>query len=318
MTMVDKNTLKEMSQDVLVIPFSDELAESLDSFCSQQAEGMTKERFGKLTMSFLNRAKDDELEKSFETFCKEEGVNNNLSKAAIMPVLAEHIVLKSVEGAESSEEGALYSLMLKNALILAVKGNGFVAYPKVITGTFNTYYDFIMDERTYGKEDEKHVVTCSLLDSEEETLMEKLNEVDGEVLKAIVYDAATYRYKKMVGSIKIDSENFEQSIYEMVRKLVMEAPWKYIDCNPAETIKLILGEAANTELKLGVVIDSLKDEDEDDDLLITSILLRMFGGDDSNIELSRDVRFGVAELAVYLYYELLAEAISKELEEMKK
>lgn len=77
--MADKKTLKEMSQDVLVIPFSDELAESLDSFCSQQAEDITIERFGELTISFLNRENDEELEEAFETFCKEEGVDDNLS-----------------------------------------------------------------------------------------------------------------------------------------------------------------------------------------------------------------------------------------------
>ena len=318
MTMADKNTLKKMSQDVLVIPFSDELAESLDSFCSQQAEGMTKERFGELTISFLNREKNDELEGAFETFCEEEGVNDNLSRTAIIPVLAEHIVLKSVEGAESSEEGALYSLMLKSALILAVKGNGFVAYPEAIAETFSTYYDFIMDERTFGKEDEDNAVTRSLLDSEVETLTEKTNEADGEVLKAIVYDAASYRYEQMVVGIKIDSENLVQSIYDMVGKLVAEAPWKYIDKDPAETIKKILGEAANTEMKLGDVIDSLSEEKEEDDLLNTSILMRLIGGDDSDIELSGDVRFGAAELAVYLYYEMLAEAISKELEETEE
>lgn len=318
MTMADKNTLKKMSQDVLVIPFSDELAESLDSFCSQQAEGMTKERFGELTISFLNREKDDELEGAFETFCKEERIGENLSKTALMPVLAEHIVLKLVEGAESGEKSALYSLMLKNALVLAVKGNGFVAYPEAIVETFSTYYDFIMDERTFGKEDEDNAVTRSLLDSEVETLTEKINEADGEVLKAIVYDAASYRYEQMVTGIKIDSENLVQSIYDMVGKLVAVAPWKYIDKDPAETIKKIIGGAANTELKLGDVIDSLSEEKEEDDLLTTSILMRLIGGDDSDIELSGDVRFGAAELAVYLYYEMLAEAISKELEETEE
>lgn len=316
--MADKKTLKEMSQDVLVIPFSDELAESLDSFCSQQAEDITIERFGELTISFLNRENDEVLEEAFETFCKEEGVDDNLSKTAIMPVLAEHIVLKSVEGAESSEERALYSLMLKNALILAVKGNGFVAYPEAISETFSTYYDFIMDERTFGKEDENNAVTRSLLDSEVETLTEKINEADGEVLKAIAYDAASYRYQQMVDGIKIDSENLVQSIYEMVEKLVTEAPWKYIDRDPAETIKKILGEAVDTELKLDEVIDSLCEEKEEDDLLTTSILMRLIGGDDSDIELSRDVRFGAAELAEYMYYEMLTEAIVKELEETEE
>lgn len=319
--MTDKNTLRKMSQDVLVIPFSEELAETLDRFCSKQAEGITEERFGELTMSFLNRGKDEELEEAFETFCKEEGVNDNLSKTAIMPVLAEQIVLKSIEGSESSDERALYSLMLKNALILAVKGNGFVAYPEAVAVTFGTYYNFIMDERTYDKEDEEYAVTRSLLDSEVETMTKKLKEVDGKVLKAIVYDAATYRYEEMVGGIMIDFENLAQSIYEMVKKLVNEAPWKYIDCEPAETIKQILGETANTELKLSEVIDSLSNEEEEeekDELLVTSILLRLIGGDDSDIELLRDVRFLAAELAVYLYYELLAESICKELKETEE
>lgn len=318
MTMADKNTLKEMSQDVLVIPFSDELAELLDSFCSQQAEGMTMERFGELTIGFLNREKDAELEDAFETFCKEEGINDNLSKAAIMPVLAEHIVLKSVGGAESSVESALYSLMLKNALILAVKGNGFVAHSEALAETFSTYYDFIMDERTFGKEDEDNAVTRSLLDSKIETLTEKTNEADGEVLKAIVYDAASYRYEQMVNGIKIDSENLAQSIYEMVGKLVTGTPWKYIDSDPAETIKKILGAAAYTELNLGDVIDCLSDEMEEGELQTTSILMRLIGGDDSDIELSKDIRFGAAELAVYLYYEMLAEAISEELDETEE
>ena len=46
--------------------------------------------------------------------------------------------------------------------------------------------------------------------------------------------------------------------------------------------------------------------------------MRLIGGDDSDIELSRDVRFGAAELAVYMYYEMLTEAIVKELEETEE
>lgn len=316
--MADKNTLRKMSQDVLVIPFSEELAETLDRFCCKQAKGMTKERFGELTMSFLNRGKDDELDVALGAFCQEEGINNTLSKTAIMPVLAEHIVLKSIEGAKSSEESALYSIMLKNALILAVKSNGFVAYPEAIAETFSIYDDFIMDNRTYDKEDEEHAVTRSLLDTKAETLTKKLSEAEGEVLKAIVYDAATYRYEKMVGVIKIDSDNLVHSIYEMAKRLVGDAPWKYIDRDPAKTIKKILGEQVNKELKLGDVIDSLSDEKEEEDPLTTSILLSLICSDDSDIELSRDIRFGAAELAIYLYYELLAEAISEELEKTKE
>lgn len=36
--MVDKKILREMSQDVLVIPFTEEMADKLDKFCRIQIE----------------------------------------------------------------------------------------------------------------------------------------------------------------------------------------------------------------------------------------------------------------------------------------
>lgn len=38
MIMVDKKILREMSQDVLVIPFTEEMADKLDKFCRIQIE----------------------------------------------------------------------------------------------------------------------------------------------------------------------------------------------------------------------------------------------------------------------------------------
>lgn len=315
--MADKNTLREMSQDILVIPFSEDVAETLDRFCGNQADGMDRTRFEELTMSFLTRENDEELTEEFDTFCKEEGLTNNLSQEAVIPVLAEYIVLSAIESVEA-RESSLFSLLLKNALILAAKGDGFVAYPKAIAETFDIYYDYLMDERTFGKEDENHEVTRSLLNADDETLTDKLNDADGKVLKAIVYDSATYRYKEMVESITIDTANLPQSIYDTTKKLLVDTPWQYIDREPAETITKILGEASDAELKLSDVIESLNVEDEYDELLKTSILLRLIQGDDEDISLSGDVIFKASEFAMYLYYEMLAETISKEIDETEE
>ena len=38
--MVDKKILREMSQDVLVIPFTEKMAEKLDKFCRIQIENI--------------------------------------------------------------------------------------------------------------------------------------------------------------------------------------------------------------------------------------------------------------------------------------
>lgn len=316
--MADKNTLRKMSQDVLVIPFSEEDAETLDRFCEKQVEEITQERFEALVLGFLIRENDEELEEAFENFCQEEDYGDGLSWEAILPVLSEYIVVKTIENVESNQESALYSLLLKNALILAVKGNGSVAYPKAIADTFGNYSDYIADEKTFSKVDEGNEVIRTALESDDDTLAATVNKAESEVVKSIVYDAATYRYKMMVDEISIDPENLIEEVYNVAEQLTEEAPWIYIDKEPAETIKTILEDVSNTEVSLGEVIEKLKDDEDKGEYLPTSILLRLLSGDDGDIELSSETRITAAELAVYLYYELLAEKLSKEINEMEE
>lgn len=316
--MADKNTLRMMSQDVLVIPFSEEDAETLDRFCEKQVEEITQKRFESLVLGFLTRENEEELEEAFENFCKDEDYGDGLSRAAIIPVLSEYIVLKTIENVESNEDSALYSLLLKNALILAVKGNGFVAYPKAVADAFDIYSNYIADEKTFAKEDGGNEVTRIVLDSEDDTLAATINNAESEVVKSIVYDAAAYRYKKIVDEISIDPDNLTEELYNVAEHLVENAPWVYIDKKPAETIKTILGNVSNTEVSLGEVIEKLKCKDDEGEYLPTSILLRLLSGDDKDIELSSETRFTAAEMAVYLYYELLAEKLSKEINEQEE
>lgn len=310
--MADKNTLRKMSQDVFVIPFSEEDAKTLDRFCEKQVEEMTQERFESLVLGFLTRENDEELEEAFENFCKEENYGAGLSRVAILPVLSEYIVLKTLEKEESDEKSALYSLLMKNALILAVKGNGFVAYPKVIADTFDIYSDFIANGKTFGKEDVGDELIRTVLESDD-TLTEPITEADSEVVKSIIYDAATYRYNKMVGEISVNTENIVEEIFKVAEQLVEDAPWIYIDKKPVETIKKIFGDNRNVEITLSDVIEKLKDADDEGKYLQTSILLRLLSGDDGVVELSSETIFTVVELAMYLYYEFLAETLSKEL-----
>lgn len=69
--MVDKKILREMSQDVLVIPFTEEMAEKLDKFCRIQIENIEQNKVEKLIMSFLTRKNDKELEMAFNKYATE-------------------------------------------------------------------------------------------------------------------------------------------------------------------------------------------------------------------------------------------------------
>lgn len=156
--MVDKKILREMSQDVLVIPFTEEMAEKLDKFCRIQIENIEQNKVEKLIMSFLTRKNDKELEMAFNKYVTENEQTNNILPVAILPVLAEYIVLLAIDGCEETKRKALYTLMLKNALLIAVKGDGFVAHPKAVADIFDYYYDYLRDEKVFGKGEENNDV----------------------------------------------------------------------------------------------------------------------------------------------------------------
>lgn len=306
MIMVDKKILREMSQDVLVIPFTEKMAEKLDKFCRIQIENIEQNKVEKLIMSFLTRKNDKELEMAFNKYATESEQTNNILPVAILPVLAEYIVLLA------------YTLMLKNALLIAVKGDGFVAHPKAVADVFGNYYDYLRDEKVFGKGEENNNVLAELLDADEENFTEKIGEVDSETIKAIVYDAVLYRYTNFIKDIKIDTEQLVKGVFQLSKQLVYNTPWRYADTDVAHTIKKLLGERGEETIQLGMVKEELKElmEGEEISYGLTSVLLRLINDDDDGIDLPNATEFKVNELTVYLFYEFLAEAMSSEIDDI--
>lgn len=318
MIMVDKKILREMSQDVLVIPFTEEMADKLDKFCRIHVKNIEQNKVEKLIMSFLTRKNDKELEMAFNKYATESEQTNNILPVAILPVLAEYIVLLVIDGCEETKRRALYTLMLKNALLIAVKGDGFVAHPKAVADIFGNYYDYLRDEKVFGKGEENNNVLAELLDADEESFTEKIGEVDSETIKAIVYDAVLYRYANFIKDIKIDTEHLVKGVFLLSKQLVYNTPWRYADTDVAHTIKKLLGERGEETIQLGMVKEELKEfmEGEEISYGLTSVLLRLINDDDAGIDLPNATEFKVNELTVYLFYEFLAEAMSSEIDDI--
>ena len=221
--MVDKKILREKSQDVLVIPFTEEMADKLDKFCRIQIENIEQNKVEKLIMSFLTRKNDKELEMAFNKYATESEQTNNILPVAILPVLAEYIVLLVIDGCEETKRRALYTLMLKNALLIAVKGDGFVAHPKAVADIFGNYYDYLRDEKVFGKGEENNNVLAEVLDAAEESFTEKIGEVDSETIKAIVYDAVLYRYANFIKDIKREITNIQFLVANLLKLSKLDA-----------------------------------------------------------------------------------------------
>lgn len=107
MIMVDKKILREMSQDVLVIPFTEEMADKLDKFCRIQIENIEQNKVEKLIMSFLTRKNDKELEMAFNKYATESEQTNNILPVAILPVLAEYYRIAGYRRMRRNKEKSL-------------------------------------------------------------------------------------------------------------------------------------------------------------------------------------------------------------------
>lgn len=315
--MVDKNVLRQMSQEVLVIPFSDEMAETLVQFCDSQVENISWERIDELVMAFVTRNNDEKLKTGLDNFLESDYDSTSMATSSMLPVIEEYIVLKAIGQCEDEEEKALYSLLLKNALVLAVKGDGFVALPGVLTNVFNCYSDFLAQNKVFDGEDEDNEVIAVLLDADDDTFADKLSEADKGVLRAIVYDAAQHRHARFIGALLLDADNLPLRIYQLAKRLVDDSVWKYIDRNVATTLKKLLGKYRETEITLREIKASVKEVavENDEEYQSTSVLLRLLSGDDEDIELSDDTIFRADELALYLYYEFLAERMAFKMNE---
>lgn len=306
-----------MSQEVLVIPFSAEMAETLDQFCVSQVENISRERIDDLILAFVTGNNDEELKTGLESFLASNYVPTSMTTSCMLPVIEEYIVLRAIDQCEDEEEKALYSLLLKNALVLVVKGDGFVAMPEVLTNVFSCYSDFLAQNKVFDEKDEGNEVLGSLLDADDDTFSDKLSEADNGVLRAIVYDAALHRYAGFIDSLQLDADNPPLRIYLLAKRLVDDSVWKYIDQNMAATLKKILGEYRETSITLKEMRTRVKEAvgERDEEYRATSVLLRLLFGDDENIELSDDTVFRADELALYLYYEFLAERMAFEMNE---
>lgn len=318
--MVDKNTLQRMSQEVLVIPLSDEIAESLTEFCNTQIEGLTCDRLDEMIMHFITRKNDEDLLSELEKYIETKDFSSKASYTALLPILEEFIVLLTIERCEDDEKKALYSLLLKNALILAVKGNGFVASPQELLDIFNYYSVFLTENKVFKDEIDSSDVVRDLLDADEDSFNDKIGETDNSILRAIVYDTALFRYDSFVNTLQLDADNIFQSIYMLTNRLINGSTWRYIDHDVAKTLTKLLGEYRRTKITLKELKSNLKEliSKEDKEYKTTSVLLRLLVDDGEEIEFSDNIIFSAEEFSVYLYYELLAESMACALDKINE
>lgn len=314
---MDKSVLLKMSQEVLVIPFEEDIASMLDDFCRSQISGVDYDRMAELIFCFLLRKNDEDIEGDLLQYMEDHELQGKLSAQVIMPVLIEYIVLLLIDEAETEGQKVIYSLMLKNALLGVVKGVGHVIRPEVIMPIFGKYTMYLDEEKTFV-ENEAERLLPRFLDAPSETTQFLFKEAgDAAKIKSLMYDAASYRYQNLVDNLILTDGSVIGKVYDLVDNLVNESPWMYVDKKPAQTIKKLFVKLGidNITVEIKDIVDELTPIYVESETVFnsTSIILNLIKGEEDICKVMSDGnKIELMDFAVYLYYELQAERMMEE------
>lgn len=306
-----KDDLKKMSQDVLVMPFSDEIATALHEFCMTQTEDIDYSKMSELIMSMLSRTDEMDLYHKVFDYLTDKEIGLGFDLKVIVPILTEYIILLSIEEEEDSESQAVYSLMLKNALLGVVKGNAKVANVEGVAKCYGIYKDFLSDDKSYEIGNGNDLIE-KVLDNEEETIsFDEEGEIDK--LKSLIFDASCYRYQKLKEELEGDGDTDVQKVFNLVATLVSQTPWIYVEDDISNSLDELFGklEIQEQSFSLREIVEELQansDDDANNEYNPTSLILCLINKNNVGLGLMDDnVKITLKEFAIYLYYEMLTE-----------
>lgn len=306
-----KDDLKEMTQDVFVMPFSDEIAQALHEFCMTQTEDIDYRKMSKLIMSMLSRTDETDLYHKVFDYLIDKEIDLGFDLKVIVPILTEYIILLSIEKEEDSEIQVLYSLMLKNALIGVIKGNAKVANVEGVAKCYGIYKDFLNGDKSY-EEGNGNDLIGKILDNEEEAInFDEEGEIDK--LKSLIFDASCYRYQKLKEDMEGDGDTDVKKVFNMVDILVSQTPWIYVEDDISNSLDELFEklEIQDKTFSLREIVEELQtnsDDDADNEYNHTSLILRLINKENVGLGLMDDnVKITLKEFAIYLYYEMLTE-----------
>lgn len=312
------NLLQELSKDVLVIPLSDDAVKALEQFCVEEKAKVTSEKVSQLILCSILKTQDEELHQRLAEYAKDKNVLSGLPIQVMEPFIAEYLVLQAIDNEDDPLNAAVYSLMLKNAMILVVKGTGMIANPQAVAACYQQYKELLDDEYTYATDN-----SCDLIndyfsnhvgkESYNTTAKDKVKE-----LRCVFYDASLYRYEQLKKAIEVEMKDKASYVkaYLAAHGLINGTPWLFIEKDAGHTLWALMGGTKaeierKTLAEIRADIQATEEYDGDMNYEPTSVLLNFLSGKEDAYQGQRlaDIRLTPMEFAIYTYYELLAEEI---------
>ena len=296
-------SLQSILKGLMVFPYDNETMNSLSNACLSFSSGISLVDFEGCLLYLCEGICYEALISSIEEETGKPFPNR------VYRGLAGYIVSLAMDDENLSEQRkVLFSLMVRNVMVFYFNSTNELI-KKCISPRFYTHYDEFWNAQAAIGSLPKSKLFSKIYTSDS---FDQLGCTVSEVFPAIKILAKQYEraeYYKAVSQIKQEENEDDFAYAERVVNEIQSRDWKYVDPNPAETLKKVglksLKRKTLKQIRSVVDTDGLSTED----FAQSCLLLRcIYCGD--NIELATH-KMNPLHFATALYYEWMYESLKE-------
>lgn len=309
------NELSEILKDCLVIPYSSELIERLQSLCNQYAvsHNIDDNWVARRAILLFSNQKEQSLKKELETAYEDMFGDKVVLPLIVVNALIVYIICQAIDGMYEDADAEFCSMSLMNCVILLNENYGSMPFAKILVGGYGKLQSYMKDTAKNFEVDVEPFSEKLFVDTPQQLISKGFDEDNIKVCKKLAVDAWKYNTIKFLEQYREKSNSY-YDYYVVISKIINSIPHIYIYLDVDAVLAYLDNEYDEEECKMiseifkelinkGVSVESYECE--------SSIILRSLRKD----KLVCNLNFMLSKLSkhdfgVYLYYELLMEKIA--------
>lgn len=309
------NELIEILQGCLVIPYSRETVERLETLCNNYVSNneIDDNWIARCAITLFTRQKDENLKSYMEKAYMEQYDEQITIPSVVVNALMVYMISQAIDNKYEDVDSEFCSMALMNCVILLNGSFESMPFAKYLVGGYGKLQSYMKRMTDKFNVEVNSFSEDLFVESTQNLIDEGLNEELISVCKKLAADSWKYHLIKHLESYR-NKNNSYSDYYNVVSHIVISQPYTYlyVDINVALSY---LDKEGNADGKKK--IREICEELESSGCSVksceceSSIILRLMGKDEilSNLPFT-ETKLSKHDFGVYLYYELLMEKIT--------
>ena len=309
------NELSEILKDCLVIPYSSELIERLQSLCNQYAvnHNIDDNWVARQAILLFSNQKEQSLKKEIETAYEDLFGDKIVLPLIVVNALIVYIICQAIDGMYEDADAEFCSMSLMNCVILLNENYGSMPFAKILVGGYGKLQSYMKDTTKNFEVDVEPFSEKLFVATPHQLISEGFDEDNIKVCKKLAVDAWKYNTIKFLEQYRGKS-NFYYDYFVAISKIVDSLPYIYTYVNVDAVLAYLDNKYDEEECKtISEICEEMKTKEVSVESCEceSSIILRLLKNDKDVSTLNfTESKLSKHDFGVYLYYELLMEKIA--------